>query len=609
MHDASVGPARSQSIVDGLTLTEKAALLSGKNFWQTRGYPHLGLPSLSLADGSHGVRKQLGSADHLGLSESEKATSFPTMATLANSWDVMLVEEVGAAVGLEAAALGVDVLLGPGLNIKRTPLGGRNFEYLSEDPYLTGKLAAGHVRGVQSRGVAATPKHFVANSQELRRMVVSSVVDERTLREIYLTAFEIVVHEATPRVIMSSYNPVNGVYTNEHPHLLARLLRGEWGFEGAVVTDWGGSNSTVEAVRQGSSLEMPSPGLDSVRQLVAAVECGNLDEEILDARVREVVELALASHSVSELVESWDVDAHHVLARRAAESSIVLLKNTDRVLPLPAKSRVGVIGDFAAHPRDQGAGSSVVNPTKVVTPLDALAVSPIDVVGFAQGFLRDGNPDEGLAQQAENLADDCDVVLVYLGLAEASETEGRDRRQLSLAQNQIDLLARLRTRSARIVVVLSAGSVVEIPWLGNCDALVHGYLGGQAGAEAVINVLTGEVNPSGKLAETYPIRLEDMPAFGYFPGLEKTAEYREGIFVGYRYYETADVPVRFPFGFGLSYTEFKYTNLIVDENSASFTITNTGLVAGAEIAQLYVGGTTGGTFRAAKELKIGRAHV
>jgi len=591
------------TMIENLTLVEKAALLSGKNVWQTRALPRHGVPSLFMADGPHGVRKQLGSSDHLGLNESEKATCFPTAATIANSWDPVLAEQIGEALGEEAASLEVDVLLGPGLNIKRSPLNGRNFEYFSEDPHLTGKLAAAYVRGIQSRGIAATPKHFAVNSQELRRMTTDSVVDERTLREIYLAAFEIVVRESEPRALMSSYNLVNGVYANEDPFLLKTVLREEWGFDGAVITDWGGSNDAVSGARAGSTLEMPSPGLDSVRQLVAAVENGTLDEADLDARVIEIVELALAFRSPLDPVAPLDIDGHHELARRAAEASVVLLKNDGDILPLAAGTRVALIGDFAATPRYQGAGSSVVNPTKLTTALEALGATDLELVEYAQGFERHGAPNKALEDAAALAASAADVVLLYLGLDEISECEGLDRADMRMAQNQLDLLARLSAVNPKIVVVLSAGSAVEIPWLDSAAALVHGYLGGQAGAEAVMNVLTGAVNPSGKLAETYPMRHEDTPAFEYFPGTERTAEYREGLYVGYRYFDTAGVPVRFPFGFGLSYTTFAYSDLEVTPTSATFTITNTGAVDGAEIAQLYVGRTGDGVHRPARELK------
>ncbi|NRG41085.1 glycoside hydrolase family 3 C-terminal domain-containing protein [Rathayibacter sp. VKM Ac-2835] len=588
-------------MITNLTLLEKAALLSGRNVWETRSLPRHGVRSLFLSDGPHGVRKQLGSSDHLGLHESEKATCFPTAATIANSWDVDLADRIGRALGAEARSLGVDVLLGPGLNIKRSPLCGRNFEYFSEDPYLSGKLAAAYVRGIQKQGVAATPKHFAVNNQELRRMTTDSVLDERTLREIYLAAFEIVVRESAPRALMSSYNLVNGVYANEDPFLLSTVLRGEWGFTGAVITDWGGGNDAVAGARNGSTLEMPSPGFDSAHRLVEAVRSGALAESVLDERVREM--LALSVETLGAAPAEVDVSSHHDLARSAAASSIVLLKNEDRVLPLRKGTRVAVIGDFAENPRYQGSGSSVVNPTRMTTTLESLPYSGLELVAFERGYERDGRASASLLEAAVRAAAPADVVLVYLGLDEISESEGLDRVHMRMPANQIELLTRLHEVNPRIVVVLSAGSAVEIPWLEKCSALVHGYLGGQAGAAAMLDVLTGVVTPSGKLAETYPLRSEDTAVHAYYPGTERTAEYREGLFVGYRYFVTAGVPVRFPFGFGLSYTEFEYSGLTADESGVRFTLTNTGLVAGAEIAQLYVGRTTNGIPRPTRELK------
>ncbi|WP_062461419.1 glycoside hydrolase family 3 C-terminal domain-containing protein [Demequina soli] len=588
-------------MTDELTLLEKAALLSGASVWETRAVPRAGIRAINLSDGPHGIRKQLGSGDHLGINGSAPATCFPTAATVANSWDVDLAAQVGEALGAEAAALDVDVVLGPGLNIKRSPLCGRNFEYFSEDPFLSGKLAAGYVRGIQAQGVAACPKHFAANSQEHRRMASDSVVDERTLRELYLSAFEIVVREAAPQAIMSSYNKVNGAYAHENAHLLQVILRDEWGFDGAVVSDWGGSNDAVAAVAAGGTLEMPSPGLDSARQLVAAVTEGRLSEADLDARVAEM--RALVERIDPSLARVADAEAHHVLARRVAEASHVLLKNDDALLPLAAGTRVAVIGDFAETPRYQGAGSSLVNPTQVTTALGALDASSLEVTRYAQGFRRHGGADEALAAEAVAAAREADVVLMYLGLDETSESEGNDRSHLELPLNQVELLNRVRQATDRIVVVLSAGSVVEMDWIDDARAILHGYLGGQAGAEATVNVLTGAVNPSGRLAETYPIALEDNPSHAYYPGRAEVAEYREGLYVGYRYYTSAGIPVRFPFGFGLSYTTFAYGDVTVDDAGVTFTVENTGPVAGAEVAQVYVGRVSNGVHRPVRELK------
>ena len=588
-------------MIENLTLLEKAVLLTGKSVWQTHDLPRHGIRSLWLADGPHGVRKQTGSADHLGLAESQPATCFPTAAAVANSWDPALAEEVGRALGAEAAAQDVDVLLGPGLNIKRSPLGGRNFEYLSEDPLLAGRMAAGYVRGIQSAGVAACPKHFAANSQELLRMVSDSVVDERTLREIYLRAFEIVVRTAKPLTLMSAYNRVNGVYAHENPYLLSTVLREEWGFDGVVVSDWGGSNDVIAAAAAGGTLEMPAAGLESARQLVAAVESGALAVEDLDARVAEMLALVRAAREPGSAT-AVDADEHHALARRVAARSAVLLKNGDALLPLAAGTRVAVIGDFAQTPRYQGAGSSAVNPTRLDSVLDVLDGCPLEVAGFAQGFARGGAVDAGLQDEAVALARSAEVVLLFLGLDEIAESEGMDRSTLALPPSQTALLAAVAAVNPNVVVVVSAGGVVEMPWLVSAKALVHGYLAGQAGAGGLLDVLTGAVNPSGRLAETVPVRLADTPCAAYFPGTERSAEYREGLYVGYRYYTTADVPVTFPFGYGLSYTSFAYSALSATVAAATVTVTNTGAVAGADVVQVYVHRASPGVARPVRVL-------
>lgn len=572
----------------GLTLTEKAALLSGENTWQTRAIPALEVPRIWMADGPHGVRKQVGSADHLGINGSEPATCFPTAATVANSWDESLAEEIGAALGREASEQGVHVLLGPGLNIKRSPLGGRNFEYFSEDPELAGRLAAAYVRGIQSEGVAASPKHFAVNSQELRRMVSDSIVDERTLRELYLTAFEIVVRESAPWTVMSSYNLVNGVYAHENTHLLQQVLRQEWGFDGAVVSDWGGSNDAVAAVRAGGTIEMPSPGFDSAREIEAAVRSGDLDVSDLDARVREVLTL-VERVTARATPNTVDVAAHRALARRAAAESAVLLRNRDDILPLAAATRVALIGDFARTPRYQGAGSSLVNARTVATLEQALGASALEVVGTVQGFRRDGVADAGLVAEARGLAASADVAILTLGLPEIAESEGSDRATLALPADQIALLHAIAAVNSRIVVVLSAGGVVEVPALDGAAALVHGYLGGEAGAEGMADVLTGLVEPGGRLAESMPLRLADTPTAGRFPSTDRSAEYREALAIGYRWYEASETPVAFPFGFGLGYTSFAYRDLRVQDDVVTVTVTNTGARAGSDVVQVYVG--------------------
>ena len=594
----------TELLLKKLTLEEKCALLSGAETFKTRGMPQHGIPQIWLSDGPHGLRKQAGESDHLGLNPSVPATCFPTASAVANSWDAALGEEIGAALGEEAAAQEVSVVLGPGLNMKRNPLCGRSFEYFSEDPYLAGKLAAGYIRGIQSKGVAACPKHFAVNSQETRRMASDSIVDERTLREIYLTGFEIAVKEGHPRSIMSSYNLVNGTYANENKHLLMEILRGEWGFDGAVITDWGGSNDHALGVKNGSTLEMPAPGGDSVRELLAAVESGKISESDIDARLSELLPLVFDTKAALDAApREFDAAAHHALARRAAAESLVLLKNEGSLLPLAAGSKVAVIGDFAKNPRYQGAGSSMVNSTQVDVLLDKLIDSELNVIGYQQGFDRHGKPDAALQKSACELATQADTVILCMGLDEIAESEGLDRSNLRLAQNQVDLLQAVAAVNPKIVVVLYSGSVVETPWLDNCQALLYAALGGQAGAGAVADALTGKVNPCGKLAETWPLTYADIPSAADFATRRKTVEYREGLYIGYRYFTTAEKAVRFPFGYGMSYTTFAYSDMAADEQGVSLTVTNTGSVAGTEIVQLYIAKKNSELFRPAKELK------
>lgn len=592
-----------QNIIEKMTLEEKVSLLSGKDFWQTKAIDRLSIPAMFLADGPHGLRKQLAASDHLGLNAGAPATCFPTAATIANSWDISLGEEIGEYLGDEAVALDVNVLLGPGLNIKRSPMCGRNFEYFSEDPYLSGKMAAAYIRGIQSRGIAACPKHFAANNQELLRLASNSVMDERTLREIYLTGFEIAVKEGHPKTIMSSYNQLNGTYANENEHLLHGILVEEWGFDGIVVCDWGGSNDRLSGLIAGNHLEMPATGGDSDIQLKKAVENGSLSMELLNQRVDEYLQVLFDCQIESHAKKDIDRETHHVVARKAAEESIVLLKNEENILPIKAGTKIAVIGDFAKTPRYQGAGSSLVNVTQLDNTLDLIESSGLTMIGYEQGFNRSGLKDTAKLDAACRLAKGAEVVLIYLGLDELSETEGLDRSHMNIAKNQLDVLTAIYKVNSNIVVILSCGAAIELSFMEMSKGVVHGYLSGQAGAGAMLNVITGKVNPSGKLAETYPIKHSDTPAYEYFPGQERTAEYREGLYVGYRYYDTANKPVCLPFGHGLSYTTFTYSDLIIRETEASFTITNSGNVAGAEVAQLYVHAKNSAIFRPYKELK------
>lgn len=595
---------KHRDLIEKMTLEEKAAFLSGKNVWQTRAFPHLGIPSIFCSDGPNGLRKQAGAGDHLGLNASLPATCFPTAATVANSWNEALGEELGRALGEEASAQKVHVLLGPGLNIKRSPLCGRNFEYFSEDPYLSGKMAAAYVRGIQSQGVYACPKHFAVNSQELRRMASNSVLDERTLREIYLTGFEIAVKEGKAKSIMTSYNEINGVYANENKHLLQEILRKEWGFDGIVITDWGGTNDHVKGVAAGSNLEMPSPGLDSARELIKAVEEKRLTMEELDSCVDDLLDAVLTlNENEKRAAGSFDEEAHHALAARAAEESAVLLKNEDEILPLKRGIKAAIIGDFAFSPRYQGAGSSMVNPIRIESIVEEAEKCGLHIVGFNRGYERGKETEEAVKKEALGLAAMADVVIYCFGLDEISESEGMDRAHMRISREQIDLLQAIARVNANVVGLCSAGSAVEMPWDSCCKAILHGYLNGQAGAGAMLRIVTGEVNPSGHLNETYPVRYEDTPAFRYFPGAERNTEYRESIFTGYRYYDTNHRKVQYPFGHGLSYTAFEYTDLKADESGVSFLLKNTGSRDGAEVAQLYVGLENGKVFRPAKELK------
>ncbi len=596
---------KQEKIVESLSLEEKAKLTTGKNFWESTGFPSKGVPSIFFSDGPHGIRKQALAADHLGLNESLKATCFPTAVTMASSWDVSLGERMGIALGEEALAQKVNVLLGPGMNIKRNPLCGRNFEYFSEDPYLAGKMAASYVRGIQSNGISACLKHFACNNQEERRMTIDTVVDERALREIYLTGFEIAVKEGKPMTIMSSYNRLNGTYTNENPHLMS-ILRKEWGYDGVVVTDWGGENDRVAGLKAGNEIEMPGSGLDTIHRVMSAVEDKTLNVTVLDECIDRFVDLAVKTSEpfADGKKHEQHVEAHNELARECAEGSMVLLKNEGKILPLEKGARVAIVGDFARKPRYQGAGSSIVNCTKLVSALDVVNNYDINFIGYEKGFHRFGRHSKKLLRKAVKLAKTADVTLVYLGLDEAIEAEGLDRKNMEINQNQVMLLKALKEANCKVVAILHAGSAVTMPWADDCDALLNAFLPGQAGAEAEFNILTGKVNPSGKLAETYPFEYNDTPTHKYFPGKAVTTEYRDSIFVGYRYYQKIEKKVRFPFGFGLSYSEFEYHDLRIEAGKGVyFKIKNTSKVEGKEIAQLYIRKPYSSVYRPDKELK------
>lgn len=598
---------RYKEIIDKMTIEEKALMMSGKNTWETQDFEKYGIQSMTMSDGPHGLRRQAGAGDHLGLNASLPATCFPTAAAVANSWDEALAELIGMALAEEAVTMDVNVILGPGLNIKRSPLCGRNFEYFSEDPYLAGKMAAGYIRGIQSKGIAACPKHFAANSQELRRMANNSVVDERTFREIYTTGFEIAVKEGHARAIMSAYNEINGVYANENSHLLQEILVDEWGFDGIVISDWGGSNDHALGVKNGSHLEMPGTGKSGMNDILKAIYEGELEEEVLDQRLDELLGVIFDTHKSTEeaVHQDFDAEAHNELARRAAQESIVLLKNDDNILPLSStKAKIAIIGDFARNPRYQGAGSSLVNPAKNPESfLDVIANSDFDIIGYEQGYVRNKKPNMQKQKAAVELAKKADIVLLFAGLDEASESEGLDREHMRMPDAQNNLINEITIVNQNVIVVLSAGSPIEMPWYSYVKAIVHGYLGGQAGASAMLSVLNGGYCPSGRLNETYPQYYKDTPAYNYYPGAERNSEFREGPYVGYRYYTTVGKKTRFPFGFGLSYTSFEYSCFSVNEDGVLFAITNTGNVKGTEVAQLYIGRKSDTVYRPVRELK------
>jgi beta-glucosidase len=617
------------ALLGELTLEEKASLASGSGFWWTRRIERLGIPSIMVADGPHGLRKQADRADHVGLGASVPATCFPTASALASSWDRDLVRAVGAAIGTEARAQDLAVVLGPGINLKRSPLCGRNFEYLSEDPVLSGALGAAMVEGIQGQGVGTSLKHFAVNNQEHDRLRISADVDERPLRELYLAAFERVVRDAGPWTVMCSYNRINGVYASQDPWLLTDVLRGEWGFDGVVVSDWGAVDDPTKALPAGLDLEMPSTGGASARRIAAAVQAGELDEAALDTAITRLLGLLDRTLPGVESDDEASFDAHHAFARVAAAECAVLLKNEEELLPLsPDLKHIAVIGEFARTPRFQGAGSSKVNPTQVDDALTALREGLGDdvTVAFAPGFgLDDPTADaRSLLEEAAAKAGFAHATVLFLGLPPSYESEGYDRTHLDLPADQLAVLEAVAAVADRLVVVLSNGSVVAVDgWQDRVGAIVEGWLGGQAGGSAIADVLLGQVNPSGRLAETIPVRLQDTPAYLNFPGDDRHVRYGEGLFVGYRHHDAIDGPVSYPFGHGLSYTTFGYSDLVVTPAGAldeaadadaggwrgspvlevTATVTNTGLVAGKEVVQLYIGRPGASTARPIRELK------
>ncbi|HWS51995.1 MAG TPA: glycoside hydrolase family 3 C-terminal domain-containing protein, partial [Microbacterium sp.] len=573
-------------------LPDAAALGSGGSFWTTK--EHAGVPSIYVTDGPHGLRKQAGSADHLGIAESLPATCFPPLAGLGQSWDVELINRVGAALGAECQAADVQVLLGPGINIKRSPLGGRNFEYFSEDPLVSGELGTAWVQGIQSTGVGASLKHFALNNQEHDRMRASSDVDARPLREVYLRGFRRVVEDAQPWTVMCSYNRVNGALVSEDPFLLTRVLRDEWGFDGVVVSDWGAVRDRVAAVKAGLDLQMPYDGGGADAALVQAAEAGEIDRADIERAAQRVAELARKGRAAHIADATFDSDEHHALAREAAQRAIVLLKNDDQLLPLSATGEIAVIGWFGQHPRYQGGGSSHVNPTRVDVPLDEIrAAAPEATVTYSAGFTVDGSSEPDLLPEAADAAAAADVAILFLGLDARQESEGFDREDIDLPADQLDVLRAVIAAQPNTVVVLSHGGVLD---LGEVDAaapaILDGNLLGQAGGGAIADVLFGVVSPSGKLTETVPLRIQDTPAFLDFPGEHQHVRYSEGLHVGYRWYDARDLPVRYPFGHGLSYTAFTYESMSLradgDTIVVSAVVRNSGARRGREVVQAYV---------------------
>jgi beta-glucosidase len=597
-----------KEIIGQLTLKEKAGLCSGASFWHTKAIERVGVPAMMVSDGPHGLRKQASKSDMLGINKSIVATCFPTGVGIAASFDRGVAKRLGEALGDEALDENLGVVLGPAINMKRSPLCGRNFEYMSEDPYLAGELSAEYVNGVQSRGVGVSVKHFAVNSQEKFRMTISAEVDERTLREIYLPAFENTVKKANPWTIMCAYNKINGEYCSENKWLLTDVLRNEWGFNGFVVSDWGAVNDRVKGVAAGLELEMPGTGGRNDRKLVQAVESGKLDEKILDQACERVLRVVFDSIEKKQNPPKYDREKEHLLARNLARETMVLLKNEGNILPLKKDKKYAFIGAYAKTPRYQGGGSSHINSYKVVGAWDAATDIQKE---YAKGYQDGITEDQKLISEAVETARKADIAIVFAGLPEVYESEGFDRRHMNMPKSHLDLIEAVSKANPNTVVVLHNGSPVEMPWIKDVKAVLEAYLGGEAVGEATYDILFGDVNPSGKLAETFPISVKDVASSAYYPGFTKTVEYREGLYVGYRYFDKKKKEVLFPFGHGLSYTNFEYSDIKVDKKSlkdpyeliVSFKIKNTGEREGKEVCQVYVKDVTSTVYRPEKELK------
>ena len=586
-----------EKILQQMTLEDKIALCSGENFWETKKYEQYGIPSLFMCDGPHGLRKQEDVADMLGVNESRKATCFPAEVTTAGSWDPELLTKIGAAIGQEAKEQGVGLVLGPGANLKRNPLCGRNFEYFSEDPYLAGKLAAGFIRGAEAQGISTSLKHFAVNSQEKSRFTSNSVLDDRTLRELYLTAFEIAVKEGKPSTVMCAYPKLNGVHCSDNKRLLTDILRTEWGFNGMVVTDWGAMNDRIEGFRAGCDLNMPGGSDYMEKEVLQAVKNGTLPVNCIDNSARRVLKLVFRAAETLKATASCDYKAHHALAKRAAAEGAVLLKNEGGILPLQQGAKIAVIGTMAKRMRYQGAGSSHINPTGLSQPLDFLP----DAI-YAPGCDDRGDTTDALLDEARAAAEQAEVAVIFAGLPDRYESEGFDRNDMKMPAGHLRMIEAVVSANPNTVVVLLCGSAVECPWADEVKAVLHMGLPGQAGGEAIANLLYGRVNPSGKLAESWPFTYGDVPSSEIY-GKTTDALYQEGVYVGYRYYDKAGVPVRWRFGYGLSYTEFDYSSLTVNGDTVSVAVKNTGSFAGAEVVQLYIGAPQDGLHRPLRELK------
>lgn len=602
-----------KELINQMSLEEKASLCSGLNFWNTKPIERLNIPSIMMTDGPHGLRKQSAGADHLGINESVEATCFPTASALACSFDRDLVKELGMAIGEECQSENVSIVLGPGANIKRSPLCGRNFEYYSEDPYLSSEMAKNQIQGTQSQGIGTSLKHFAANNQEHRRMTIDTIVDERTLREIYLASFETAIKEAQPWTVMCAYNKLNGEYCSENYKLLTEILRNEWGFEGFVVSDWGAVNDRDKGLSSGLELQMPADGGMGDDLIVEAVKSNRLSKGVLDKAVERILNIIFKAVENKRENVVYSKEKHHKLARKIAGECMVLLKNEEKILPLKKEEKIAVIGELATKIRYQGGGSSHINPTKVDNTYEEI----VNFVGsenarYSRGYdLNIDDTIDELVEEAKKLAIEADKVILFIGLPERYESEGFDRTHLNIPKNQYDLVKTLKSVNENIVVILSNGSPIEMPFVSDAKAILEAYLTGQASGKAICDLLYGEVNPSGKLAETFPLKLSDNPSYLNFPGEVDKVEYKEGIFVGYRYYDKKAVDVLFPFGYGLSYTNFEYSNLKISKNeiddteklTVSVKIKNIGDVFGKEIVQLYIRDKESSVTRPEKELK------